>query len=691
MDGNILCKKLLAKRYRVIGIDKKDKKRKNKNYFFEEGDITNEDFIFNMIHKYKPNYFYNLAAVSIVPKSFDIPREVMKVNTIAVIHMLEMIRKYSPKTRFYQASTSEMIGKGEGNTLKSRMLPITPYACFPKKTKIVCKYKRGHRYGKTNFLGTKNIENIKKGDSILSYNQETGIKELDKVINIMKRQSDIIYKIKFSNSNEITCTGEHPFFIPDGKKGYWKITTNLKIGDRLLQYKYSGLKFRINGNINKKGRHYMYGKKHKLRTRQKISSSLIGRKVWNKGINSKSPMEGKKHSKTTKKKMSWIKKEQYKKGLKSWNKGLKGTYTTSRKGKKITDKSILRKMSLATSNQWKDENKRKKLIEAQNRKINRGEQKLLDKLQEWFPDQFRYVGDGSLWVGNPPKNPDFIHKKFNKVIEYNGSFWHKDNRKSLKREYDFKKNGFDCLTIWDYEMKKEKIVYEKIKTFIYNPNVEIIKISNIEKIEKKTEVYNIETEKNHNYFAYGILVHNCSKLASHDLVRIYREKYGLFAVSGMCWNHEGSDRADYFVTKKISNYVSKGDYSTPLEIGNLDSSRDWGFADEYVDAMILMMEARAPDDYEVNTGEAHTIREFIEEAFRCVEKRVTWIGTGLGEKGVDNGGYLLVKVNKEFYRPSVPHLPGNHDKIKKKLGWAPKVKFKKLVKIMVDSDIKEGD
>jgi GDPmannose 4,6-dehydratase len=186
---------------------------------------------------------------------------------------------------------------------------------------------------------------------------------------------------------------------------------------------------------------------------------------------------------------------------------------------------------------------------------------------------------------------------------------------------------------------------------------------------------------------YGI-----SKLASYHLVRMYRIAYGLFAVNGLLFNHEGPRRGPKFVTRKITKLVSK--YGTrefePLHMGNLDAMRDWGSAHDYTDAMIMMMEVPEPDDYTVATGETHTVREFIEEAFSHVHTSIRWEGTGEDEKGYDDKGEVVVDINKELYRPyEVPYLHGDYSKINRILGWKPTTTFKGLVSDMMDNDLKE--
>ncbi len=183
-----------------------------------------------------------------------------------------------------------------------------------------------------------------------------------------------------------------------------------------------------------------------------------------------------------------------------------------------------------------------------------------------------------------------------------------------------------------------------------------------------------ETPQNENTPFHPRSPYGISKVAGFDLNRNYREAYDLFACNGILFNHESPRRGFEFVTRKITNAVAKIKFGLAKEIrlGNLEAKRDWGFAGDYVEAMWLMLQQRKPDDYVIATGETHTIREFAELAFRRA---------GLNYK-------KHVVVDKNFYRPAeVNVLMGDYSKAKKKLGWKPRVKFKELVKMMVDADI----
>lgn len=185
---------------------------------------------------------------------------------------------------------------------------------------------------------------------------------------------------------------------------------------------------------------------------------------------------------------------------------------------------------------------------------------------------------------------------------------------------------------------------------------------------------------------YGV-----AKLYGYWITRNYRESYGMYAVSGILFNHEGERRGPEFVTRKISRAVARIKHGTQeyIELGNLDSKRDWGYAADYVEGMWRMLQQETPDDYVLASGETHTIREFCELAFKEIDIDLEWKGEGEDETGVDTKtGDVLVKINPEFYRPAeVDILLGDPSKAEKELGWTRKVDFPGLVKLMVWHDL----
>jgi GDPmannose 4,6-dehydratase len=182
-----------------------------------------------------------------------------------------------------------------------------------------------------------------------------------------------------------------------------------------------------------------------------------------------------------------------------------------------------------------------------------------------------------------------------------------------------------------------------------------------------------------------------AKLYAYWIVRNYREAYGIYACNGILFNHESERRGAEFVTRKITLGVARSqrDPTAVLEMGNLDTKRDWGYAPEYVRGMWAMLQQDTPRDYVLATGTLHTIRECIEHAFRCVGTTIRWTGTGVTERGYDADGRLLVRVNPEFYRPcEVDILCGDATLATTELGWTPTVTFEDMIARMVAHDLK---
>jgi GDPmannose 4,6-dehydratase len=186
---------------------------------------------------------------------------------------------------------------------------------------------------------------------------------------------------------------------------------------------------------------------------------------------------------------------------------------------------------------------------------------------------------------------------------------------------------------------------------------------------------------------YGV-----AKLYAYWITVNYREAYGMHASNGILFNHESPIRGETFVTRKITRAVAAIHHNMQdkLYLGNLDSKRDWGHARDYVAGMWLIMQQDDPDDYVLATGEAHSVREFVETAFAEIGREIVWKGKGIEEKGIDEDtGEPLVVVDPRYFRPAeVNALIGDATKAKKKLGWAHRSTFRQLVKEMVAADLK---
>ena len=184
---------------------------------------------------------------------------------------------------------------------------------------------------------------------------------------------------------------------------------------------------------------------------------------------------------------------------------------------------------------------------------------------------------------------------------------------------------------------------------------------------------------------YGV-----AKLYGYWITRNYRESYDMYAVSGILFNHEGERRGPEFVTRKISLAVAKIKHGQQecIELGNLDSKRDWGYAGDYVEGMWRMLQQDQPKDYVLATGETHSIREFCELAFKEVGSTITWSGEGTEEVGTDENGVVRIKINPAFFRPAeVDLLLGDPTKAETELGWTRAVDFPGLVRLMVQHDM----
>lgn len=217
------------------------------------------------------------------------------------------------------------------------------------------------------------------------------------------------------------------------------------------------------------------------------------------------------------------------------------------------------------------------------------------------------------------------------------------------------------------------------------PNTKIYQASTSELYGKVQEIPQKETTPFYPRSPYGV-----AKQYAFWICKNYREAYHLFVSNGILFNHEGERRGETFVTKKITKGLSNW-YKTgiPFKMGNLDAKRDWGYAKDYVYGMWLILQQDKPDDFVLATGECHTVREFIEESCKYVDVDILWLHSGVNEIGIDKkSGKVIVEIDPKYFRPTeVDLLLGDPTKAKEILGWEPKVKFKELVKIMMEYDL----
>lgn len=229
-------------------------------------------------------------------------------------------------------------------------------------------------------------------------------------------------------------------------------------------------------------------------------------------------------------------------------------------------------------------------------------------------------------------------------------------------------------------------ILEAVRVLGLTDKTRVYQASTSELYGKVEEVPQKETTPFHPYSPYAV-----AKQYGFWITKEYREAYGMFAVNGILFNHESERRGENFVTRKITlaaGRIAEG-LQDHLELGNMDSLRDWGYARDYVECMWLIMQQDKPDDFVIATGKQHTVRDFTEKAFAANGIRLRWEGHGVDEKGYDiETGRMLVCVNPQWFRPTdVDNLWGDPTKARTVLGWNPqKTSYEELVRIMAEHD-----
>jgi GDPmannose 4,6-dehydratase len=228
-------------------------------------------------------------------------------------------------------------------------------------------------------------------------------------------------------------------------------------------------------------------------------------------------------------------------------------------------------------------------------------------------------------------------------------------------------------------------VLEAVRLLGMEEKTRIYQASTSEMFGKVQEIPQTETTPFYPRSPYG-----CAKVYGYWITKNYRESYGMYACTGILFNHESPRRGDTFVTKKITNAFRKMSEGkqTVLQLGNLNAKRDWGHAKDFVEAMWMMLQQEQPDDFVIATGQQYSVREFVEKVAPYFGMDILWEGEGLDEVGVDkNTGLVRVIINPKYFRPSeVDTLLGDATKAKQKLGWEPKISFDQLVEEMCTNE-----
>jgi GDPmannose 4,6-dehydratase len=259
-----------------------------------------------------------------------------------------------------------------------------------------------------------------------------------------------------------------------------------------------------------------------------------------------------------------------------------------------------------------------------------------------------------------------------------------------------------------YNLAAQSHVQVSFETAEYTANADalgtlrLLEAIRILGLTKKTKFYQAstsemygkvqETPQNENTPFYPRSPYAVAKLYAYWITINYREAYGIYAANGILFNHESPIRGETFVTRKISRAVASIHLGKEkvLYLGNLDAKRDWGHAKDFVEGMWLILQQDLPSEYVLATGINHSVREFVELAFKEVGRSINWEGDGVNEQGVDaESGNIIVKIDPRYYRPpKVDNLLGDPSKAKKELGWQHTVSFEDLVSEMVREDIK---
>ncbi|WP_404427712.1 GDP-mannose 4,6-dehydratase [Ureibacillus chungkukjangi] len=241
----------------------------------------------------------------------------------------------------------------------------------------------------------------------------------------------------------------------------------------------------------------------------------------------------------------------------------------------------------------------------------------------------------------------------------------------------------------DVDAKGTLNILEAVRILGLTEKTRVYQASTSELFGKVQEVPQKETTPFYPRSPYGV-----AKIYGFWITKNYRESYNMFAVNGILFNHESERRGETFVTRKITlaaARIAQGKQKV-LKLGNLNSLRDWGYAKDYVECMWLILQHDVPEDFVIATGEMHTVREFVELAFKHVDIEIEWTGEGVNEIGINKAtGEVIIEVDPKYFRPAeVEQLLGDPTKSKTLLGWNPtKTSFEELVKIMVKKDMEK--
>lgn len=662
-DGSYLSELLLDKGYEVHGIIRRSSSFNTKriDHIYDHlrlyyGDVTDTLSIQNIINEIKPDEIYNLAAQSHVAVSFELPEYTGQVDALGVLKLLESVKKYSPKTKIYQASTSELFGKVKEIPQKetTQFHPRSPYGVSKIYAYWICKnYRESYNMFISNGILFNHESILKNSPIIIKSDNMIDILPIEDLFRTEKHKYEGIldkYKNKLvwngDNWTKIingTCykeinkevklvqtvdscyesTGDHIVFKEDNSEIE---TRNLKKSDKLYKISYPE-----NINILKIDKNLAY---------------FIGFVIGDGYISEDGSIR------------------------------LTGT-----------DKNEIERVAnlLTTMYGWKYSINTYGVGQYDNCKNYIWQLDILNdkNFGKWLRDNIYTKRSKEKRI------PDFI---LNSDIETKKSFFDgyylADGRKKGNEKYDYKGYTTSSATLslgliyilrsFSNQVPKCKCDYRDLKRYYY---VQLRSDGTSGRgshlMKNLNEVINIKNTISEDGWFFDIQTESQTFATGPNLVKI----------------HNSPRRGETFVTRKItiglSNWLKT---NKPIKLGNLNSRRDWGYAKDYIYGMWLMLQHDEPDDFILATGESHSIREFVEECCKYIGINIEWVGDGINEKGIEkNSGEVIIEIDPKYFRPSeVDLLLGDPSKSKRILNWEPKVKFKELVKIMMEHDLNKN-
>jgi GDP-mannose 4,6-dehydratase len=715
-DGSLLAEFLISKGYIVHGLKRRSSsfntsridhlyqdRHNSKNFFLHYGDLTDSTNLIRIIQEVQPDEIYNLAAQSHVKVSFETPEYTANADGLGALRLLEAIRilGLEKKTKFYQA-------------------------CHDKETKLL-----------TN-NGIKSYSDLNEEDLVFTLNEKTHEMELKPILNVIsyKYEGEMV-KIKNKRIDQLVTPNHKVILKFDGindleyvsadkVQTYLKYTNNSTIS--LPKSKFVVKTFNKKINLKDYFDFSDIAKNHFQNIIYEIETNdllfLAGIYIGDGYLNSTKESFVYKETQENRSKINgqfteYLVKDKIEKKYKSCyiNFDLPLNDKSREETISILDRNNI-SYSLTDDTIGFSSFTLAKVFSTCGNSIE------VKEIPEWIydmPDESLIrLADGLIGSdGHKRKNRisyTTISKKlandvvrlYTKLGNYCVINEKKEKKSYIKGRLIGEKLGIKKAYVIsiNYNSTKNKIYknnisYEKYNDVVWclevkdNHNFLVIRNGKIsfsgnctsEMFGKVQEIPQTEKTPFYPRSPYGV-----AKLYAHWITINYRESYGIFACSGILFNHESPVRGETFVTRKITRSVAQTYHGLDniLYLGNLDAERDWGHAKDYVEGMWLMLQQDNPDDYILSTNRKISVRRFVELAYQEIGIIIKWVGQGIDEIGINSiTGDILVKIDKEYFRPTeVDLLIGDYSKAKEKLGWEPKYRVEELINEMVAEDIK---